>query len=69
MIDLQAEAVREEYALRLGLPGDSHPADVLQALIYMTDGDVWVSELAAITHEMGGKLHVDIVPRTDVESA
>lgn len=69
VIDLQAEAIREEYALRLGLPADSHPADVLQALINMTEGDVWISQLAAITREMGGQLSIDLVRRTDVETA
>ena len=63
MIDLQAEARREEYALRLGLPADSHPADVLQALIYMTDGDVYVTDLQALTYDMGGRLHIDLIPR------
>lgn len=61
MIDLQAEAMREQYALRLGLPADSHPADVLQALICMTAGDIYLTDLSALTYDMGGRLHLDLV--------
>lgn len=63
MISLQTESMREEYALRLGLPGDSHPADVLKAVIYMTHQDVYLSDLQGLIRDMGGVLEIVVVPR------
>lgn len=61
MIDLRAETYREEYALRLGLPADSDEADVLCAIINMTNADITLSSLQGLTWDMGGRLSVKLV--------
>lgn len=61
MIDLAAEAAREQNALRLGLPADSHELDILRAVLIMTQEDIELSVLQALVREMGGRLHVELV--------
>lgn len=61
MIDLAAEAAREQNALRLGLPADSHELDILRAVLIMTQEDIELSVLQALVREMGGRLRVELV--------
>ena len=60
MIDLAAEVMREEYALRLGLPADSHPIAVMAAVLAMTSQDIYLADLQAIVRDMGGHLRVEL---------
>lgn len=62
-IDLRADALREEYALRLGLPANSHPADVLEAALVMTNEDIPLSDLQGLMRDMGGLLRIALTPR------
>ncbi len=56
MIGTQADAMREECALRLGLPADTDAIDVIRAVLAMTHEDITLTDLQGIAREMGGRI-------------